>query len=155
MLGIAIGLSPLGAWIAVKGEFALFPAVLGIMLALWMAGFDIIYASQDMESDKALGLCSIPAKFGMQNAMRISLLSHVAMLATAAFIGIYWQIGISWFAALAIIFIALLYIHLFRKSNDLDAMNRDFFLANIIISFLVLLGIGVWILTGDLNAFIP
>jgi 4-hydroxybenzoate polyprenyltransferase len=155
MLGIAIGLSPLGAWIAVKGEFALFPAVLGAMLALWMAGFDIIYASQDMESDKELGLYSIPAKFGMQSSMKISLLCHTAMLAIAAFTGIYWGLGISWFIALAIIFIALLYIHLFRKSNDLDAMNRDFFLANIIISFLVLLGIGVWILTGDLNAFIP
>jgi 4-hydroxybenzoate polyprenyltransferase len=155
MLGTAIGLSPLGAWVAVRGEMELFPAVLGIMLALWMAGFDIIYASQDIETDKALGLHSIPAKFGFEKAMKISLLCHVAMLAVAAFIGFYWHLSLPWWAAFSVISVALLYIHLFRKSNDLDAMNRDFFLANISISFLVLLGLGTWVFTGDINAFIP
>ncbi|MDR0516643.1 MAG: putative 4-hydroxybenzoate polyprenyltransferase [Fibromonadaceae bacterium] len=154
MLGIAIGLSPLGAWIAVKGEFAVFPAALGVMLAFWMAGFDIIYASQDISSDRELGLCSIPAKFGMQKSMKISLLCHIAMLAMAVFIGFCWNLGLPWLLAFAVIFIAIAYIHLFRKSSDLDTVNRDFFLANIIISFLVLLGIGIWIFIGDSNAFI-
>jgi 4-hydroxybenzoate polyprenyltransferase len=148
MLGFAVGASPLGAWIAVRGEFALFPAALGVMLALWMAGFDIIYASQDIESDRELGLHSIPAAFGLEKSMKISLLCHIAMLIVAASIGFYWDLGVFWQIAFAIIFIAILYIHLFRKSNDLDSMNRDFFLANIAISFLVLLGLGAWIFMG-------
>lgn len=155
VLGIAIGLSPLGAWIAVKGYPAMFPIALGIVLALWMAGFDIIYASQDIETDKKLGLHSIPVKFGVQKSMFIALLCHIAMLGFAAFTGFWWNLGLPWQAALAIIALAILYIHLFRKSNDLDAVNRDFFLANIAVSFLVMLGLGAWVFTGDLNAFVP
>lgn len=155
MLGIAIGLSPLGAWIAVKGSPALLPAALGVMLMLWMAGFDIIYASQDIEADKELGLHSIPAKFGAQKSMFIALLCHIAMLGFAAFMGFWWNLGLPWYSALAVITLALLYIHLFRKSNDLDKVNKDFFLANIAVSFLVMLGLGVWVFIGGLNAFIP
>ena len=155
MLGFAIGASPLGAWIAVKGEPALFPAMLGIILAFWMAGFDIIYASQDIEADKTLGLHSIPVKFGIKKSMRISLFCHIVMLLFAAATGIYWNLGLFWLITFAIIFIVLAYMHIFRKSNDLDCMNRDFFLANIAISFLILLGLGILVFTGGTNAFIP
>ncbi|MCL2101196.1 MAG: putative 4-hydroxybenzoate polyprenyltransferase [Fibromonadales bacterium] len=155
MLGIAIGFSPLGAWIAVKGSLALLPAALGIMLMFWMAGFDIIYASQDIEADKKLGLHSIPVKFGLQKSMFIAFLCHIAMLGFAAFMGFWWNLGLPWHVALAVIALTLLYIHLFRKSSDLDKVNRDFFLANIAVSFLVMLGLGVWVFTGDLHAFIP
>ena len=143
MLGAAIGASPLGAWIAVTGEPAVFPAVLGAMLAFWIAGFDIIYASQDIESDRELGLHSVPAEFGLKRAMKIAFLCHVVMFVIAAFIGFYWNLGIGWNVCLAIIAAVLLYIHVFRKSNDLDSVNRDFFLANVAISFLVLVGVGV------------
>jgi 4-hydroxybenzoate polyprenyltransferase len=155
MLGFAIGASPLGAWIAVRGELAFFPAMLGIILAFWMAGFDIIYASQDIEADKALGLHSIPVKFGIKKSMKISFFCHIIMLLLAVFTGIHWSLGLPWLISFAIIFIALLYMHLFRKSNDLDCVNRDFFLANIAISFLVLLGLGTSVFIGDANAFIP
>jgi 4-hydroxybenzoate polyprenyltransferase len=155
MLGFAIGLSPLGAWIAVSGYPAIFPAMLGIMLALWMAGFDIIYASQDIEADKKAGLHSIPAKFGVRKSMCIALLCHIAMLGISVFIGFWWNLSLPWWVTIAIIAIALLYIHIFRRTNDLDAVNRDFFLANIAVSFLVMLGLGVLIFIGDLYAFIP
>jgi len=155
MLGFAIGLSPLGAWIAVSGSPAMFPAALGIMLAFWMAGFDIIYASQDIEADIKTGLHSIPVKFGVQKSMHIALLCHVVMLGISVFIGFWWNLGLLWWATIAIITIALLYIHIFRKSNDLDAVNRDFFLANIAISFLVMIGLGVLIFGGNLYAFVP
>jgi len=156
MLGFAIGLSPLGAWVAVSGYPAVFPATLGIMLALWMAGFDIIYASQDIEADKESGLYSIPAKFGVQKSMYIALLCHIAMLGISVFIGFWWNLGLPWWVAIAIITVALLYIHLFRRSNDLDSVNRDFFLANIAVSFLVMLGLVALTFIGDLHhAFIP
>jgi len=148
MLGFAIGLSPLGAWVAVSGSPAMFPVALGIMLALWMAGFDIIYASQDVESDGNLGLHSIPVKFGVQKSMFIALLCHIAMLVLAVFIGLWWSLGLPWWVVLAVMALALLYIHLFRRTNDLDAVNRDFFLANIAVSLLVMLGLGIFVFIG-------
>ena len=152
-LGFAIGMSPLGAWIAVRGEFAAFPIFLMFILMLWMGGFDIIYATQDEEIDKRQGLHSVPARFGRAKALKIALASHLAMLALCAIFGVYWQMGIAWWSVFALMAAAILYIHLFRKSDDLDAMNRDFFLANVGISVLVMLGLIVWILLGgDVNA---
>ena len=152
-LGFAIGMSPLGAWIAVRGEFAAFPIFLMFILMLWMGGFDIIYATQDEEIDKRQGLHSVPARFGRAKALKIALASHLAMLALCVIFGVYWQMGIAWWSVFALMAAAILYIHLFRKSDDLDAMNRDFFLANVGISVLVMLGLIVWILLGgDVNA---
>ena len=152
-LGFAIGMSPLGAWIAVRGEFAAFPIFLMFILMLWMGGFDIIYETQDEEIDKRQGLHSVPARFGRAKALKIALASHFAMLALCVIFGVYWQMGIAWWSVFALMAAAILYIHLFRKSDDLDAMNRDFFLANVGISVLVMLGLIVWILLGgDVNA---
>ena len=152
-LGFAIGMSPLGAWIAIRGEFAVFPIFLLVILMLWMGGFDIIYATQDEEIDRAMGLHSVPARFGRKRALQIAFWSHVAMLALCVTFGVFWGMGIPWWAVTGLMTAAILYIHLFRKSDDLDAMNRDFFLANVAISVLVMVGLIVWIcMGGDVNA---
>ena len=152
-LGFAIGMSPLGAWIAVRGEFAVFPIFLLVILMLWMGGFDIIYATQDEEIDRAMGLKSVPARFGRKRALQIAFWSHIAMLALCVAFGFVWGVGAAWWVVTALMAAAVLYIHLFRKSDDLDAMNRDFFLANVAISVLVMAGLIVWIcLGGDVNA---
>lgn len=152
-LGFAIGMSPLGAWIAVRGEFAVFPVFLLFILMLWMGGFDIIYATQDMEMDRKQGLHSVPARFGIKNSLRIALASHLAMLALSVVFGFVWDMGVVWWSVVGLMAAAVVYIHLFRKSDDLDAMNRDFFLANVAISALVMVGLIVWIcLGGDVNA---
>jgi len=151
-LGFAIGMSPLGAWIAIRGEFAVFPIFLLVILMLWMGGFDIIYATQDEEIDRAMGLHSVPARFGRKRALQIAFWSHVAMLALCVAFGFVWNMGIPWWVVTGLMTAAVLYIHLFRKSDDLDAMNRDFFLANVAISVLVMAGLIVWIcLGGDVN----
>lgn len=147
-LGFAIGMSPLGAWIAVRGEFAAFPIFLMLILTLWMGGFDIIYATQDEEIDKRSGLHSVPARFGRKTALKIALESHLAMLLLCVVFGIYWQMGIAWWSVFALMAAAIVYIHLFRKSDSLDAMNRDFFLANVGVSVLVMIGLVVWIFLG-------
>lgn len=147
-LGFAIGMSPLGAWIAVRGEFAAFPIFLMFILMLWMGGFDIIYATQDEEIDRKAGLHSVPARFGRRKALRIALGSHIAMLLLCVIFGIFWQMGIAWWSVFSLMTVAILYIHLFRKSDSLDAMNRDFFLANVGVSVLVMLGLFAWILLG-------
>ena len=152
-LGFAIGMSPLGAWIAVRGEFALFPVFLLVILMLWMGGFDIIYATQDEEIDRKMGLHSVPARFGRKRALQIAFWSHVAMLALCVAFGFIWHMGAAWWGVSALMAIAILYIHLFRKSDDLDKMNRDFFLANVAVSVLVMIGLIAWILMGgDVNA---
>ncbi len=152
-LGFAIGMSPLGAWIAIRGEFALFPIFLTVILTLWMGGFDIIYATQDEEIDREMGLHSVPARFGRKRSLQIALWSHIAMLALCVGFGFVWNMGIAWWAVTALMTISILYIHLFRKSDDLDSLNKDFFLANVAVSVLVMIGLIAWILTGgDVNA---
>ncbi len=151
-LGFAIGMSPLGAWIAIRGEFAVFPIFLLVILMLWMGGFDIIYATQDEEIDRQMGLHSVPARFGRKRALQIAFWSHVAMLALCVGFGVFWSMGVPWWVVTGLMTAAILYIHLFRKSDDLDAMNRDFFLANVAISVLVMAGLIVWICVGgDVN----
>ena len=152
-LGFAIGMSPLGAWIAIRGEFAVFPIFLLVILMLWMGGFDIIYATQDEEIDRQMGLHSVPARFGRKRALQIAFWSHIAMLVLCVAFGLFWGMGAPWWVVTALMAAAVLYIHLFRKSDDLDAMNRDFFLANVAISVLVMAGLIVWIcMGGDVNA---
>ncbi len=80
ILGITCGGAPVGAWLAVTGEFALTPIVLGAVVTLWVAGFDIIYATQDIDFDRKAGLFSIPAKFGLKGALYISTLFHFIMI---------------------------------------------------------------------------
>lgn len=140
-LGIAIGLSPLGAWIAVRGEFALFPALLGLLLAFWITGFDIIYATQDEEADRSLGLLSIPVRFGKKRSLQIALWMHILMWITGAGMGYLFQMGTPWWLALSFTLLALIYIHILRKSDDLDRMNQDFFLANVLISLAIFAGL--------------
>ncbi|MEE8104596.1 MAG: UbiA-like polyprenyltransferase [Planctomycetota bacterium] len=88
-LGIALGLAPLGAWVAVRGWRGGFltPVVLGVAVTLWTAGFDVIYACQDFEADRKQRLHSIPARFGLSGALRISTLMHVACVALLAWLG--------------------------------------------------------------------
>ena len=145
-LGFAIGMSPLGAWVAIRGEIAAFPIFLMLILMLWMGGFDIIYATQDEAIDKKMKLHSVPAKFGKKKALKIALASHLFMLAVAFAFGIYSGLGLPWWIVFTLMTFAIVYIHLFRKSDDLDAINRDFFLANVSISCLVMLGLIFWIL---------
>ena len=80
VLGITCGGAPVGAWLAVTGKFALAPIILGAVVTLWVAGFDIIYATQDIEFDRKSGLFSIPAKFGLKGALYISTLFHFIMI---------------------------------------------------------------------------
>lgn len=100
VLGITCAGAPVGAWLAVTGEFAIAPIILGAVVTLWVAGFDIIYATQDIEFDRKTGLYSIPAKFGLKGALYISSLFHfitILLLITLYFImhlGLIYLFGI-------------------------------------------------------------
>jgi 4-hydroxybenzoate polyprenyltransferase len=141
-LGLAIGISPVGAWIAVRGAFAPEPILLCLALILWIAGFDIIYATQDYQFDKRRGLHSLVVKFGIPGSLWISKILHLAMWLVLAALGYWGGLGLAYRISLAAVAALLLYVHVFRRSASLDAMNQDFFLANIAVSFCVLAGIG-------------
>lgn len=148
-LGLAIGISPVGAWIAVQGGFGWEPIALAAALMLWIVGFDIIYATQDHEFDRVRGLYSIVVRFGVPGALRISQFAHLAMWLILLGLGWFAGLGLAYQISLAAVAILLLYLHIFRSSSSLDSLNQDFFLANIAISLCLLVGIGFSVLTKN------
>lgn len=130
ILGLGLSLAPIGAYLAVAGEFRLLPLLFSFAVIFWVSGFDIIYALQDEEFDKSQRLYSIPAWLGKKKALRVSELLHVASavcVIIAGFVGefswLYW-IGVGIFAGM------LIYQHSVVKPNDLRKVNLAFMTAN-------------------------
>ncbi|MDI6601175.1 MAG: UbiA-like polyprenyltransferase [Thermoanaerobacteraceae bacterium] len=109
VLGIACGGAPVGAWMAVRGEIGWPSLVLGAVVTLWIAGFDIIYGTQDVEFDRSHGIHSIPARFGVENALRISTGFH--LLALALLVYLYFLMDMGWLYLIGLALVAyLLYL---------------------------------------------
>lgn len=130
VLGVGLALAPIGAYLAVTGEFAWLPLLFSFTVLCWVAGFDIIYALQDAEFDRSQHLNSIPARLGKAGALRVSEWLHLLsalFLGLAGYIGglglLYW-IGLGFFALL------LIYQHSLVKPNDLRRVNLAFFTTN-------------------------
>lgn len=144
-LGSALALSPICAWVALRGEevmrqpIDLVPAfLLGMSVALWVSGFDIIYSCQDAEFDRSSRLHSLPARFGLERALQIAALLHVLMWFTLA--SIPWlvpELNLGWVYWGSLIFVAGLLIrqHWIVDASDLSRVNEAFFTLNAIISF--------------------
>lgn len=130
VLGLCLGIAPVGAWIAVRGEFALLPVLLGFAVLFWTAGFDVIYSLQDEEHDRRAGLKSIPARFGTRRALWISGLFHLAM---AVLLVAVWRLsGGGWLflAGVLATVAALAYQHAIVRPGDLSRVDAAFFTAN-------------------------
>ena len=140
-LGAAIGISPAGAWIAARGSLGAEPILLSLALLLWIAGFDIIYAAQDEAFDRKAGLNSVVVRYGRKGALRISLLLHGIFIALLVAIEALFHLGWAFQIAIAVAAALIFYLHLFRRSDSLDDMNQDFFLANIAVSVVIFIGI--------------
>jgi len=144
VLGLALGLAPLGAWIAVRGaiDSSVAPVLwLSAAVLTWVAGFDLIYACQDAEFDRESGLHSIPARFGIARALALSALLHAGTLAALVLVG--WSAGLSfaWWAALALAGLLLLWEHRIVRPDDLSRVNTAFFTLNGWLGFLVFAGL--------------
>jgi 4-hydroxybenzoate polyprenyltransferase len=132
VLALAQAVAPVGAWIAVTGTFdGSGPAwVLGVAVGLWIGGFDLIYACQDAEIDRQIGVHSTPARYGVRTALHISTLTHVVTFALfvwfGALVGFTWL----WWVGLALTAAAFAYQHLIVTPSDLSRVNRAFFTAN-------------------------
>jgi 4-hydroxybenzoate polyprenyltransferase len=137
-LGVALALAPLGAWIAVRGRLDALPALLGVGVALWVAGFDTIYACQDAEFDRKHGLHSLPARFGIRGALRLARVFHAGMLLVFAAVGVAY--GFGWIYALGLGLVALLVVvqHALVSGGDLRQIDVAFFNVNSIVGVLLL-----------------
>ena len=134
VLGLGLGLAPLGAWIAVAGQFNPAPVLLGLAVMSWVAGFDILYSCQDHEYDKGVGLHSIPVRFGLVGALRLARILHVMtivfMLCVGTVAGLRWI----YFAGVGAITLLLCWEHRLVRPDDLTKVNTAFMTANSIIS---------------------
>jgi 4-hydroxybenzoate polyprenyltransferase len=146
VLGMCLGLSPVAAWIALRGDVSWAAIILGAAVTLWVAGFDIIYACQDVAFDRAAGLHSVPKRFGIAVALYASAALHVMMLALLVIVA--RMSGLGWIAMAGLVAVAVLlaYEHLLVKPSDLSRVNAAFFTINGYISVLFFLTWAVAIL---------
>ena len=134
-LGLAISIAPVGAWVAIREEISFTSLLLGAAVVFWLIGFDILYACMDVEADRANQLHSIPERFGIETALRISYASHgvmvvflLALLEPTVHLGGVYMIGV------AVVTGLLIYEHSLIKKDDLSKVNLAFFNVNGIIS---------------------
>lgn len=137
VLGLALSAAPLGAWIAIRGTFDFEIIPLGIAVVFWLAGFDTLYALQDIEFDKSYGLYSIPQKFGIKKALLFARLFHEITFFMLVLTGVLFELGISYWIGMIIVAGLLIYEHSLVKENDLSRLNMAFFNMNGYISVTV------------------
>jgi len=143
VLGLALGIAPVGGWVAVKGEIGIFPLILSLAVLFWVAGFDIIYACQDFEFDRGAGLFSIPSRYGIRRALLVSGGLHLAMMVLLAGAFFWANLTLLSWTGLGIVAIALIYEHRLVKPDDLSRVNAAFFGINGIVSVVLFLFVGL------------
>jgi 4-hydroxybenzoate polyprenyltransferase len=134
VLGLALGIAPAAAWIAVRGTFDPRAALLTAIVILWVGGFDVLYACQDFDHDRKVGLFSVPAAFGLERAFWIARAMHVAM-AVLLFVMLHvFGLGVIALVGMCLVVVLLAYEHMIISPRDLTRMNAAFFMLNGIIS---------------------
>jgi len=138
-LGFALGISPAAAWIAITGGLDWRMLILCSAVTLWVGGFDVLYACQDVEFDQNAGLYSVPKRFGIAGALQIARVMHVGVVALLSWLA--YGFGLPWpaWAGVAVVAALLAYEHSLVKANDLSKLNAAFFTVNGYISMLFLL----------------
>lgn len=141
VLGMVLGASPIAAWIAVTGRVDLQPLLLGAAVVFWVAGFDILYATQDLEFDRREGLHSLVVRYGIARSLWIARIFHLATVILLFLFGRVLHFGVSYHLALALILLLFLYEHSLVSPKDLSRVNAAFFNVNGLISLLFLAGV--------------
>jgi 4-hydroxybenzoate polyprenyltransferase len=142
-LGLSLGIAPVGGWVAVTGTLDLPPFVLAGAVLFWVAGFDVIYACQDLDFDRGTGLYSIPAKLGVARALRISAYFHAIMVLLLGWAFFLFELSTASWLGLALVSLALVWEHRLVRPNDLTRVNAAFFLINGIVSILLFIFVGL------------
>ncbi|HHW60423.1 MAG TPA: UbiA family prenyltransferase [Syntrophomonadaceae bacterium] len=137
ILGLAIGIGPAGGWIAITGTFDWQPFVLGMAVACWIAGFDIIYACQDIHFDRSHGLYSIPARFGQAGALRYSAWFHAWTVIFFILTGLILDLGLFYYLSVVFVAVILLYEHSLVRPGDLRNVQLAAFKINHYVGLIV------------------
>jgi 4-hydroxybenzoate polyprenyltransferase len=153
VLGLALGLAPPGAWIAARGEIgpdASIPLRLGFAVLLWVAGFDLLYACQDVASDREAGLRSVPASIGIERTLGLARALHAATVAVLAAVGARAGLGAAFWIGLAIASGLLVYEHRLVRPDDLSRLTTAFFTVNGLVSVILFAATAVdfWMRSG-------
>ena len=146
-LGIALAVAPIGAWLAQTGRFALPPLVLGAAVICWVAGFDIIYATQDADFDRRENLRSLVVALGAANSLKLAQWLHLAAFIGLVAFGLFAKLGSIYFTSLLLVAAALFYEHRIARKLDVSAVNRAFFQSNAFVSavFVVAVCLDRWL----------
>src|SRR5438309_2834009 len=142
-LGLALAIAPLGAWIAQTGRLDLAPLVLAPGVICWVAGFDLIYATQDYDFDRREGIRSLVVRLGVARSLRLAQLLHLFTFAALIGFGLVAKLGAFYFWAMPIVAAALFYEHKIATNLDLAGINRAFFQTNAFVSAVFLIAVCV------------
>ncbi|MFG2864172.1 menaquinone biosynthesis prenyltransferase MqnP [Streptomyces auratus] len=130
ILGLAQAMGPIGAWIAITGTWSWEAVILGIAVGIWIGGFDLIYACQDVETDREVGVRSVPARFGIPAAIWGARGCHLVTTGLFVWYALATGAGVFFWLGLVIVAAAFLYEHTIVKPHDLTRLNRAFFQVN-------------------------
>jgi 4-hydroxybenzoate polyprenyltransferase len=133
-LGLALAIAPAGAWIAQTGRIDIAPVVLGAGIICWVAGFDLIYATQDYDFDRREAIRSLVVKLGITRSLRLAQLLHLAMFAALIAFGLIAKLGFFYYCGMPLVAAALFYEHKTASKLDLAGINRAFFQSNAFVS---------------------
>ncbi len=138
-LGLAIGLAPIGAWVAVTGRIEAPALVLGAAVLFWLLGFDVLYALQDIDFDRKAGLHSIPQRFGVRRSLWIARASHALTMAVLFGLAMMLPLGGFYLAGVCVALLLIVYEHTLVREGDLTKLNIAFFNMNGYISVTIFL----------------
>ncbi|WP_030620195.1 menaquinone biosynthesis prenyltransferase MqnP [Streptomyces sclerotialus] len=130
ILGLAQAMGPVGGWLAITGEWSWEAVILGFAVGIWIGGFDLIYACQDVETDREVGVKSVPARFGIPAAIWGARVCHTVTTALFVWFALATGAGVFFWLGLVIVAGAFLYEHTIVRPNDLSRLNRAFFSVN-------------------------
>ena len=150
ILGFCLGMSPAAAWIAIRGSLDLRMLILCAAVTLWVAGFDVLYACQDVDFDREVGLFSIPRRIGVRRALIVARVMHVGMIALLVWLAGSFALAWPAWVGIAVVAALLAYEHRLVKPNDLSKINAAFFTVNGYISVLFLIFWGAAVCLGRL-----
>jgi len=147
ILGLALGIAPVGAWLAIAGRFDAAPLALSAAVIMWVAGFDIIYATLDVEFDRREGLHSAVRRLGIPGALRLAAMLHVAFVAALLLFGHLAELGAAYFVGAAAAGALIVVQHAIVRPNDPGRINAAFFVVNGVISvgLLSATAIDIWV----------
>ena len=148
VLGFCLGLAPVGAWIALTNNFTLDPFLIGAAVLLWVSGFYIFYAIQDIDFDRQHKLYSIPVRFGIKTSLKLTKLLHISSILILSWLGIRLDLGLFYYMGVFVAGTLLAYENSLIKPDDLSKLNMAFFTMNGVISVVLFFFVAIDVIFG-------